>query len=168
MTFTRREALGTSIGAAAILALPSASGNSASISPSRPASPDHLVLAQQVPPLPNIANAEGLAKVLEGRFIQRTTSRDVPLTPDGTDALQSFIRKGVSVVFSDVDAGPIDGKKNYKSLPLPIRQIIAIRNLDTTADIAVYVAQQTGKRITAEVLKNVSDFLCPMYPFCYG
>jgi hypothetical protein len=168
MTCTRREAVATSVAAAAMLALPSTKGNSASIAPNRPASQDDVLQAQQIPPLPDIPDPEQFYKFLEGRFIQRAAGRDIQLASDGADALRSFIRRGVPIVFAKVESGPIDGKKDYRNLPLPIRQVIAIRNLDTTADIAIYVAQQKDKKITAEVLKSVSDFLCPMYPFCYG
>jgi hypothetical protein len=139
-----------------------------------PSPPEHAVRAQAFPPLPDLKSPEEFKKLLQTRFFGRAESRQVNVSDDGKKEIGDLIEKATFVVFSPKEEGPIDKSKRYASLPLPIRQIIAMRNLDSMTDTAIYVAEedhkkfQKGRTITGAIIQGVRDFFCPMYPFCLG
>jgi len=135
---------------------------------------DDFIRAQTFAPLPNFKKADAYVEFMNSRFVARAKSRNAEVTEDGRKAVNELIAKSAPEVFAETDFGPIDKSKKYRNLPIPIRQAIAIRNLDSISDAAIVVAEaenkksQKGVLITASVIQSVRDFFCPMFPFCTG
>jgi hypothetical protein len=171
--YSRREICATAALSSVMFAQSFNSAKSAPVMPLQ-SLPDHIILAQTFPPLPDFKTADEFKKVLITRFVNRAESRQTKVADDGVKAINDLIEKAMPLVFSPYKEGPMDKSKQYSSLPLPIRQVITIRNLDSMADTAISVAEeenkklQKGKTITGAIIQGVRDFLCPMYPFCLG
>jgi hypothetical protein len=168
---TRRDICGSLTLATTVSILPTIAW-SRPIFPDMALSTEQVVLAQAIPPLPNIPNFEEFAKFLMARFMARAASRETKVAGDASGILGELISKS-AIVFEREETGPIDRTKNFRILPLPVRQVIAVRNLDTIADIAIVMADRDKEKvkekiITRAILQGVTDFLCPMYPFCVG
>jgi len=171
--YSRRDVCFTGAISSLIIAQSVTIAKSAPGSPHRLARPDHLVDVQLVPPLPNFKEAREFSVFLKKRFELRVVSRDTKMSSDGQKAVDEMIDKSMTQVFEvKEESGQIDKTKQYRYVPIRIRQAITIRNLDTFSDLAVTEAEwqnkkfQKGLLITAAVIQRIRDFICPMFPFC--
>lgn len=131
-----------------------------------------LIRVQAFAPLPSFKNLEELSKFLEERFVARARSRNANVAPDAQKTINGIIKESMPKVFTEDKLGSVDKTKQYQNLPIPVRQVITIRNLDTMSDIAIVLADRENKKsqkgviITASIIQSVRDFVCPMFPFC--
>ena len=171
---SRRDLCATVVISPFIVAQSTKIAKSAPSLPTTMALPSHLIDVQAFPPLPNFKSPKEFSDQLNKRFETRAQSRGAKLTDDGQKAIRNMVEKAVPQVFQKEESGPIDKSKKYQSLPIPVRQAIAFRNLDTISDLAIVSAEREdekykkGKLITAAIIQGVRDFVCPMYPFCTG
>jgi len=109
-------------------------------------------------------------KAFETFLVKRVDYRcevmSVGIDADARPSIQELASTGAKAAFEEQRPGTLNKEKDYRVLPIPVRRIIVLRNLDTVTDLLIFSALAESKKVTVKIVSAVRDFVCPMYPFC--
>lgn len=134
---------------------------------------DAWVHVQQLPPgigplPPEVSkDPKALDQYLKEGVYNRIAKAGVSIEDDARPEIDKAIERSAEAATRD-KRGELGKGQNLDALPVEVRRVVVLRNLNTFVDVLLVVALNEGRKITRQIVNRVQGYLCPLYPICTG